>query len=83
MYTLVQTIPIRRLALEQIPVLVTSFVIAEVFFKFKSFSLECLAFLATWFILDLFVQYVIIRKSRSNIVIYNLLRIIFQKEKNE
>ena len=28
--------------------LITSLVLAEVFYKFHSFSLECLAFLATW-----------------------------------
>lgn len=32
--------------------LVASWVIAEVFYKFHSFTLECLAFLATWFVVD-------------------------------
>ena len=36
---------------EGIPFLV-AFVIAELFFKFKSFALECLAFLAVWFVLS-------------------------------
>ena len=34
---------------EAIPFLI-SFAIAEFFFKFKSFALECLAFLAVWFV---------------------------------
>ena len=29
---------------------------AELFYKFHSFSLECAAFLATWFVLDALVQ---------------------------
>ena len=29
-----------------------SFLIAEFFYKFHSFSLECAAFLVTWFVLD-------------------------------
>lgn len=36
---------------EGIPFLV-AFVVAELFFKFKSFALECLAFLAVWFVLS-------------------------------
>jgi hypothetical protein len=36
----------------QAPALVLSFVLAELFYKFHSFTLECLAFLATWFVID-------------------------------
>ena len=39
---------------EAVPFLI-AFGIAEFFFKFHSFALECLAFLATWFVLS-FVQ---------------------------
>lgn len=31
-------------------------VIAEVFYKFHSFSLECLAFIATWYVVDQVVR---------------------------
>ncbi len=34
----------------EVPTGIAAFAIAEVFYKFHSFSLECLAFLATWFI---------------------------------
>ena len=47
----------KRILTEQFPVIVFSFIIAEFFFKFKSFTLECLAFLAVWFVTDLVVQY--------------------------
>lgn len=56
MYALVRLLTVRRLLLEQVPVLAFSFVVAEVFYKFHSFTLECLAFLATWLAADLVVQ---------------------------
>ena len=36
-----------------------AFVIAELFYKFHSFTLECAAFLATWFVLDGALQFLI------------------------
>ena len=36
---------------EAVPFLI-AFGIAEFFFKFKSFALECVAFLAVWFVLS-------------------------------
>jgi hypothetical protein len=35
------------------PALAASMIIAELFYKFHSFTLECLAFLATWYVLHL------------------------------
>ena len=52
MYTLLRSIPLRTLLATQAPALIASFVIAELFYKFHSFTLECLAFLATWFVID-------------------------------
>ena len=59
MYTLMRSIPLRHLFLEQVPVLFASFVIAELFYKFHSFTLECIAFLATWYILDWLTQLIV------------------------
>lgn len=56
MYTLLRTLPLRRIWLEQLPALTLAWVIAEVFYKFKSFSLECAAFLLTWFVIDAALQ---------------------------
>ncbi len=56
MYTLLSLLPVKRIAYEQAPVLASSWVIAELFYKFHSFTLECAAFLATWFVLDALVQ---------------------------
>lgn len=53
MYTLLRRLPRREIVLQQLPGVGSSLVIAEVFYKFGSFSLEVIAFLATWFVLDL------------------------------
>jgi hypothetical protein len=52
MYTLIRLLLPQQLLLEQVPTLAASFVIAELLYKFHSFTLECIAFLATWFVLD-------------------------------
>lgn len=56
MYTLSQLLPWQRLLAEQGPTFLLAFLIAEFFYKFHSFTLECLAFLATWFLFDLILQ---------------------------
>ena len=52
MYSLTKLMSTRQFLLEQLPVLVASLLIAEFFYKFHSFTLECIAFLATWYLLD-------------------------------
>jgi hypothetical protein len=52
MYSLTSQLSIRRLLSEQLPAIAVSMVLAELFYKFHSFTLECLAFLATWFAVD-------------------------------
>ena len=58
MYTLLQSITVRQLFLEQAPIFAVSLIIAEVFYKFHSFTLECIGFLATWFLLDASVKFI-------------------------
>jgi hypothetical protein len=55
MFSLIKDLGL-RLAMKQeaVPFLI-AFAIAEFFFKFKSFALECIAFLAVWFVLS-FIQ---------------------------
>ena len=65
MYQLVRELPIRQLLARQLPVIVSSFAIAEVFYKFHSFTLECGAFLGTWFVLDAAVQAVLTLTART------------------
>ena len=52
MYTLLRSVPLSNLLVMQTPALLASFIISEVFYKFHSFTLETLAFLATWFVID-------------------------------
>jgi len=56
MYQLLSSIGTSAIFFRQLPILILSFGIANLFYKFGSFGLECLAFLATWFVLDLGVQ---------------------------
>lgn len=56
MYTLLRTLSVRRLLAEQFPALAIAWLMAELFYKFHSFSLECAAFLLTWFVLDALIQ---------------------------
>lgn len=65
MYTLIRLMPLKRLLLEQAPALAVSFAIAEAFYKFHSFTLECLAFLATWYVADAVIQPVVRRLSTA------------------
>lgn len=52
MYTLTRMVSRRALFLRHAPTLAASLVVAELLYKFHSFTLECLAFLGTWFVLD-------------------------------
>ena len=52
MFELLRSSSLHQLLARQVPALVISLVIAELFYKFGSFTLECLGFLATWFVLD-------------------------------
>ena len=58
MYMLIRSLPSWKLLLEQALTLGTAITIAELFYKFHSFTLECIAFLATWYMLDAAVQYI-------------------------
>jgi hypothetical protein len=64
-YTLVRSHQIRQLLLEQGPLLALSFIIAELFYKFHSFTLECLAFLATWYVLEMILRLVLGQLRRA------------------
>lgn len=53
MYSLTRSVTFRHLLLQQLPALSLSIALAEAFYKFHSFTLECIAFLATWYVIDL------------------------------
>ena len=58
MYMLMRSMPLRRFLCEQTPAIGLAFIIAELFYKFHSFTLECGAFLVTWYVLDVSIQFV-------------------------
>ena len=51
MYTLVNKLGIRVFFATELPSLALSWIIAEVFYKFGSFTLETGAFLVTWYLI--------------------------------
>ena len=52
MYQLLRNRTIRAISVDTAPPLVLAFVIAELFYKWHSFTLECVGFLVTWFVFD-------------------------------
>ena len=66
MHTLIQDTAPWRLVVVKAPSFVLSLVIAELFFKFQSFTLECLAFLITWGVLSRLAGWIRAELGRSN-----------------
>lgn len=62
MFSLVKDLGVQVALKQEALPFVIAFLIAEVLFKFKSFTLECLAFLATWFVLS-FIQSLVFGRS--------------------
>ncbi len=52
MYTLIRALTARELLFQQAPAMTAAWVVAELFYKFHSFTLECAAFLVTWAAFD-------------------------------
>jgi hypothetical protein len=59
MYSLLTKLERTELLKRQLPGLIVALVIAELFYKFHSFVLECGAFLATWFVIDAAISLVV------------------------
>jgi hypothetical protein len=56
MYQLIHGMTASELFKRQMPPFMLAFVVAELLYKFKSFALECAAFLVTWYIFDLILS---------------------------
>ena len=63
MYTLVRNVQTRDGLLVEAPAVAASLVIAETFYKFHSFTLECGCFLATWLALSSLISLVVQRPA--------------------
>jgi hypothetical protein len=66
LFYLVASLTIKQVVFEKVPVFGISIIIAELFYKFHSFTLELLAFMATWFMLDICVQFIFNQLKRKN-----------------
>ena len=66
MFELLRSSSRRELYTRHVPGLVISLVVAELFYKWGSFALECLGFLATWLVLDLIFALVSGKLSHGN-----------------
>ena len=64
MFSLVKDLGLQVAVKQEAVPFVIAFVIAEFFFRFKSFTLECLAFLVVWFLLS-FVQSMIFPRDKE------------------
>jgi hypothetical protein len=56
MFRLIRSLTLGQGLTEQLPALLGALCLAEAFYKFHSFLLECGAFLATWLVLDAVCQ---------------------------
>lgn len=56
MLELVRALRMQRGLVLRLPGLVLAFAVAEVFYKFHSFALECGAFLLTWLVIDIVID---------------------------
>jgi hypothetical protein len=64
MFSLIRDLGVQVALKQEAVPFVIAFVIAEFLFKFKSFTLECLAFLAVWFVLS-FVQSLVLPRDKE------------------
>ena len=66
MFTLIKYSTVPQIITKRLPGLVISLIIAEIFYKFHSFTLECVAFLGTWFLVDLIIEVIANRLAGQN-----------------
>ena len=59
MFQLIHNLTAGELFRQQLPAFAVSFLIAELFYKFHSFTLECGAFLVTWYVLDALLHWLL------------------------
>ena len=63
MFTLVKELGLHETIKREFIPLASSFLIAEIYYKFHSFTLECIAFLATWVILSYLQSLIAAKKA--------------------
>jgi len=58
MYSLLKNIELKTILMSETPGLGLAIILSEVFYKFGSFTLECLAFLSTWYLLSFSLNFI-------------------------
>ena len=67
MFSLIKDLGIRRFMTAEAPTGVLAWLIAEFFYKFHSFTLECAAFLATWFAFSFVLNTIVQMAGRTHV----------------
>jgi hypothetical protein len=62
MYTLLKNAGLKGFVINETPSLGLSLILAEEFYKFGSFTLECTAFLGTWYVSSYIFHKLLMRK---------------------
>ncbi len=52
MYSYLRSLKLKQAVLVEAPSVTLSIIVAEIFYKFHSFTLECVAFLVTWLVVS-------------------------------
>lgn len=65
MYTLLKNVPGKKIMKREMPSLGISLLIAEEFYRFGSFILECAAFLATWYVISFVLNSLFVFKPKK------------------
>ena len=65
MHQMIKSQGLRRFLVKEAPSGLAALLIAELFYKFHSFVLECIGFLATWYVLSLLIDVVTHSLSRG------------------
>jgi hypothetical protein len=58
MYSMISRAPVRQLLRRDAPTMLAALTVAELFYKWHSFTLEAGGFLVTWFVIDAVVTLV-------------------------
>lgn len=66
MFSLIKILGLKKLLATEAPSLLLSLALAEAFYKFGSFVLECLAFLATWSVISYLVNAALVKQKKPS-----------------
>jgi len=64
MYKFIKTVGVKRFLATEMPAFGIALMLAEMFYKFGSFILECGAFLATWYLFSWVTDYFYFSKRK-------------------